>query len=198
MLADAASAVAVTEGMAWYIPLLIYLARICDVSIGTVRTMLVIAGHRFISALLGFFEVMIWVLAIGGALKYLDHPLALICYAGGFATGVLVGMGIEQRLALGYRLVRVINTGGDMHLADSLRDAGYRVTRVDGKGRSGPVEISFLVVRRRRLAGLMEAIAKRAPDAFITVERVERPSGGEFVESRFMRNLSERFFPARK
>lgn len=188
-----------TEAMAWYIPLLIFCARICDVSIGTVRTMLVIAGHRFISAILGFLEVIIWVLAVGGALAYLTNPFALMGYAGGFATGVLIGMTIEERLALGYRMVRVISTRSDLDVSASLREKGYRVTRVDGRGRSGPVEIAFLVVRRKRLQEVMNILTEVNPEAFITIERVDRPSGGDFItDSRWGRPIVQRFFPTRK
>lgn len=188
-----------TEAMAWYIPLLIFFARICDVSIGTVRTMLVIAGHRFISAALGFFEVLIWVLAVGGALAYLTNPLALMGYAGGFATGVLIGMSIEERLALGYRMVRVISTRSDLDVSAAMREHGFRVTRVDGRGRSGPVEIAFLVVRRKRMHEVMRVLTAVNPEAFITIERVDRPSGGDFIsDSRWGRPIVQRFFPTRK
>src|SRR5690606_24011260 len=84
--------------MPWFIPILIFFARICDVSIGTVRTILVLGGYRITSALLGAIEVVNWVLAVGGAIRYLTEPSALIAYAGGFATGVLVGMTIEEKL----------------------------------------------------------------------------------------------------
>lgn len=163
--------------MVWYIPVLIFFARICDVSLGTVRMMLVVSGHRWISAGLGFFEVMIWVFAVGGAIKYLDQPLAVLGYAGGFAAGVLVGMFIEDQLAFGLRMVRVISTDKTINVADKLRDAGYRVTRVDGSGKSGPVEIAFLVVRRRKLDEVRDVIREVAPEAFVTVERVDRASG---------------------
>jgi hypothetical protein len=135
--------------MPWYIPLLIFIARIGDVSIGTVRTILVLSGYRVTSALLGAVEVMIWVLAVGGVIRYLNNPLALLGYAGGFAAGVLVGMTIEEKLALGYRLVRIITPrrwegAGDrfpgeegpapVGLAAALRRSGFRATRIEGEG----------------------------------------------------------------
>jgi len=184
--------------MAWYLPILIFFARICDVSIGTVRTMLVISGHRYVSALLGFFEVMIWVLAVGGALAYLHNPLALIGYAGGFAAGILVGMWLEERIALGYRAVRVISVKRGGELADVIRNAGFRVTEVKGAGRSGPIEIAFIVVRRKALADLRRVIEGIDPDAFVTIERVDKASGGEFTESRFGKAIIERAVPVRK
>lgn len=166
--------------MPWYIPLLIFLARICDVSIGTVRMILVLSGRRYAAAILGFFEVGIWVLAVSGVLEYLSlqNWIAVVAYAGGFATGVLVGMTIEDRLALGFRMVRVVNTEPGSGLSRVLRDRGYRVTRLDGHGREGPVEIAFTVVRRRSLTELEALIDEHAPRAFVTIERIDRTSGG--------------------
>lgn len=178
--------------MDWYIPLLIFAARVGDVSIGTVRTMLVIGGHRYLSALLGFAEVSIWVLAVGGTLAYLDSPIAVCSYAGGFAAGIIIGMWIEERIALGYRLVRIIATDPHVDLCGALRDSGFRVTRVDGRGKSGPVEIAFLVVRRRSLNQLRRVTHDIVPEAFIAVERVETPTGGEFTNTRFSRSFLER------
>ena len=172
--------------MAWYIPVLIFVARICDVSIGTLRLIFMMSGRRWLSSVLGFFEVIVWVLAVGGVLQYLTHPLAVIAYGLGFATGVLVGMAIENKLALGYRMVRIINPGANADLSTQLRERGYRVTRVDGRGRSGPVEVAFMVVRRRAVAPLRGLIETMAPAAFITIERVERAAGGSLPDGPFI------------
>jgi uncharacterized protein YebE (UPF0316 family) len=163
--------------MAWYIPVLIFSARIVDVSLGTIRMMLVVAGHRWISAFLGFFEVIIWVLAVGWAIRYLDHILALLAYAGGFSTGVFMGMLIESKLAFGLRMIRVINPNAEVDVAAGLRQEGYRVTRIEGSGMSGPVEVAFTVVRRRSLDHARDIIRRLAPSAFMTVERVDRATG---------------------
>lgn len=164
------------EPMAWYVPILIFLARIGDVSIGTVRTILVIGGRSWLSAFLGFVEVLIWVLAAGGVITYLTNVFALLGYAGGFAVGVLVGMLIENRLALGYRIVRVVNTNQEIALSDRLREKGYLVTRVDGHGRDGPVEIAFMILRRRLVQKLQADVARIAPRAFVSVGQADRPT----------------------
>lgn len=166
----------------WFVPVLIFLARICDVSIGTVRMIFVISGSKLISAVLGFFEVIIWALAVSGVIKYLDGGswITLIAYGAGFATGTLVGMTIEQRIAIGFRMVRIVNADRQRELSSTLRDRGYRVTRVDGTGRDGPVEIAFLVLKRRDLAAAMKTVQELAPDAFVTVERADRASGDAF------------------
>ena len=190
--------------MPWFIPLLIFIARIGDVSIGTVRTVFVISGYRKVAVVLGFFEVLIWVMAVGGVMKYLPNPWAVIGYAGGYATGILVGMTVEDKIALGLRMIRVINPDQDTHVANLLRDRGFRVTRIDGSGQRGPVEVSFLVIPRKRLGELRDIIAELAPRAFITVERVDRADGVVPVntpgnpESRFKRHFIERLMPVRK
>lgn len=185
------------EAVAWYIPVLIFVARICDVSVGTLRMIFVINGFRVTAAILGFFEVTIWVLAVGGVVANLDSPLTIMAYAGGFATGVLIGMTIEDRIAIGYRLVRVINARPAAGLADSLRDAGFRVTKIDGHGRSMPVEILFTVVPRRALVRVRSIVHSTVPEAFVTVENTDRPSGGEFALAR-MRSPFARFGGVRK
>lgn len=168
--------------IAWYIPPLIFLARVCDVSLGTMRLILIIQGSRWWAAFLGFWEVIIWALAIGGMISNLslDQPFALIAYAAGFASGTLVGSTIEHRIALGYRLIRVINSNLENNVSGALRDHDFRVTRIEGTGRSGPVEIAFLVVKRRDLADALGIIERLAPEAFVTVERADRASGAAF------------------
>ena len=184
--------------MEWYIPILIFVGRICDVSIGTLRTMLVVSGHRFLAAALGAVEVIIWLLAVGGAIKFLGEWTAVLGYVCGFMTGVLLGMWIEEKLAFGYRAVRIINTNGAVKMCDALRERGYRVTRISGHGKNGEVEIGMLVIRRRRLEELRKVVREIVPEAFLTVERVEQISGGEFTETRFSQRVMERLMPVRK
>lgn len=173
--------------MAWWIPFLIFFARICDVSIGTVRMISVINGHRWIAACLGFFEVTIWALAVGGVVTHLNEWTALAGYAGGFAAGTLIGMTIEDRIAVGYRTVRVINAEQSIDVSEALREKGYRVTRVDAKGGRGPVELAFLVVRRRAMPETLRLINEVAPDAFISIERTDRAAGQCFKTGRSVR-----------
>lgn len=180
--------------MPWFVPILIFFGRICDVSLGTFRTILVANGHKHLAAFLGFFEVIIWALAASGAIIYVQQGSvsALLAYGAGFACGVLVGMTIEERVALGYRVVRVISMQHNGSLCGTLRNRDWRVTRVDGSGRDGPVEIAFLVIKRRQMKDLVRTLKEIAPDAFVTVERVDRPVGANFRESRFGLKLGGR------
>lgn len=168
------------DDIVWYIPVLIFLARIADVSIGTIRMIFVIAGWRLRAAGLGFFEVLIWALAVGGLVQSITNPVLLLAYAGGFAAGNLVGMLIESKLALGYRVVQVINREPNNELPGFLRDNGYRVTRVMGEGKDGPIELCFAVVRRRVLPEILRLIEQHTPDAIVTIERAEHASESAF------------------
>jgi len=174
--------------MAWYLPPLIFLGRVGDVSIGTVRMILVISGRPWISATLGFFEVIIWVLAVGGVIAHLSNPIALVSYAGGFATGVILGMVIEERIALGYRIVRAISTDKSIQLSEQLRERGWYVTHVDGEGRNGPVDIAFLLIKRRELARVRKDITEIDARAYISISQADRPSTARIsADNRFAR-----------
>ncbi|XOV75739.1 MAG: DUF2179 domain-containing protein [Phycisphaerales bacterium] len=109
-------------------------------------------------------------------IKYLTNPYALIGYGAGFATGTLIGMTIEEKIAIGHRMLRVVNRHIDVDLSAKLREHGYRVTRVSGEGRNGPVEVAFLAIRRRELSKTIELVGELAPDSFVTVERTDRAS----------------------
>ncbi len=154
----------------WYMLLFIFCARILDVSIGTVRTICMVRGFKRTAIILGFFEVTIWVLAVQYVLRHVTNPLALLAYGFGFSTGIWVGMLIEKRLALGNQAVRAIVREPMMNLAVRLRSHGYTVTRVEGEGRDGPVEVDFIIIPRRQVQALMDLIFNYAPHAMVTVE----------------------------
>jgi uncharacterized protein YebE (UPF0316 family) len=159
--------------VAWYLPVLIFAARIGDVSLGTVRMIFVINGWRIRAAAIGFLEVIIWALAVGGLVANLTEPVILLSYAAGYAAGTLVGMTIEQHLGFGIRMVQVVNRDREKHVAQMLRDHGYRCTRVEGSGRDGPIELCFTVVKRKKLQTLLKLLGEIAPEAIVTVERAD-------------------------
>lgn len=160
--------------MVWYVPLLIMLARCCDVPLGTTRMIFVISGQKWTAVILGFFEVIIWALAVGGVIKNLNEPIAVVAYGLGFAGGTWIGMTIEQRIAVGLRIVEVINPDPTVNVTQQLRDDGHRVTRIEGSGMRGPVEIAKTVLKRRDLPAVLERIRIIAPEAFVSVERADR------------------------
>jgi uncharacterized protein YebE (UPF0316 family) len=154
------------------IPLLIFMSRIFDVSIGTIRIIFVSRGIKHIASVLGFFEVLIWLLAIGQIMKNLNNPINYIAYAGGFATGNYVGIWIENKLAMGISMIRIITRMEASILLTRLRAEGYVVTDVDAKGSSGMVKILFTVVKRKNISHVVDMIKKFNPQAFYTIESV--------------------------
>jgi uncharacterized protein YebE (UPF0316 family) len=160
------------------IALLIFVARLGDVSLGTLRMIFTMNGMRWRPAALGFVEVVIWVVAVGNVVTNLDQPLVLVGYAGGFAMGTLLGAAIEERIAIGYRVVTIVNPETELRLAERIREAGFAVTQVAGEGRGGPVEVVIAVVRRRSMPTLAARVQEVAPRAFMTVERAERAIAG--------------------
>ncbi|MEZ0343515.1 MAG: DUF2179 domain-containing protein [Caldimicrobium sp.] len=151
---------------------LIFLARLCDVSLGTLRIVLLARGLRLQASLVGFFEVLIWLLVITWVLKHLDHPFYYIAFAAGFATGNYVGGFIENKLALGNILVRVITRSEPEKLLKALRDAGFIVTSINAEGREGPIIILFSVIKRKKLSQFLSIVEEISPQAFFTIEDI--------------------------
>lgn len=157
----------------WVIlPLLIFLARIVDVSLQTIRIVSISRGIRWLAPLVGFFEVLIWLLAIGQIMKTVSHPVAYIAYAAGFATGTAIGQSLERRLTLGMVLLRIITTTPSHNLRRQLRALNFGFTSVPGQGAEGPVEIVFTVIRRQHLRQVQALVRETLPDAFYSVEEV--------------------------
>ena len=166
---------------AWVVlPLLIFLARIVDVSLGTVRLVFVSRGFKYLAPVVGFFEVLIWILVIGQIMQNLTNPLCYLAYAGGFATGNFIGILIAEKLSLGVVLVRVVTQKEAGELIDRLRERQYGVTAMDGQGASGPVKVIFTIVRRREVAAVVELVKKFNPRAFYSIEEVDSVERGVF------------------
>lgn len=157
-------------------PVLIFLARICDVSVGTMRIILVGRGHRFIASILGFFEVFIWLVAISQIITNLGSLTNLIAYCAGFAAGTYVGMTIERKISMGTMMVRVIVPQESSHLIMYLIAANFKVTHSDAEGALGKVKIILTIVRRSELKQVLEIIRRFDPQAVYTVEDVRMVS----------------------
>jgi len=164
------------------IPLLIFLARICDVSLQTMRIVFVSRGMKIIAPLVGFFEVLIWLAAIQQIMQNLNNVVCYVAYAGGFAVGSFVGIHIEKRLALGMSLVRVITNKESQELVEYLRSKDYGVTNIEAEGRKGKVNIIYMIIRRREVAHVIEIIQRFNPKAFFTIEDVSQVSEGIFPQ----------------
>ncbi|HVP94284.1 MAG TPA: DUF2179 domain-containing protein [Methanoregulaceae archaeon] len=174
------------------LPLFIFCARICDVSLGTIRVIFVSKGFRNIAPFIGFFEVIIWLLAIGQVMSNITDVASYIAYGAGFATGTYVGMRIEERLSLGNVIVRVITNKQAKDLLDYLRSRNYGVTSIDATGSTGPVTILFMVIRRQDLAEVVGIIRKFQPGAFYSIEEVKTVTEGVFPEKKSKYFMSNR------
>ncbi len=157
-------------------PLLIFCARVMDVSINTLRIMFVMNGKKKIAPILGFFESLIWLLAIGQIILNINNPMSYLAYAGGFAMGTFVGMTIEEKLALGRVLVRVITPEPMPELIEYMKDRNFRFTSVGAEGRYGKVNLLFTVMKREDLTGFIGKVKLIDDKAFYTIESVKRIS----------------------
>jgi len=162
------------------IPVFIFLARICDVTIGTMRIIFVSRGMKVIAPVLGFFEIFIWIVAVGQIFQNLTNPFNYFAYAAGFAAGNYIGMLVEERLAMGLALIRIITQRDATNLIDYLRAAGYGVTVFDAQGKQGPGKVLFSVVKRKNIRDVEDAIHEFNPKAFYSIEDVRRAAEGTF------------------
>ncbi len=165
--------------------LVIFLLRLVDVPLSTVRVVMMVRGQRRVAAVLAFFESLVWILAISQVFARLDSPLNMLAFAAGFASGTALGMTLEAWFAPGQVLIRAIVREGAEALVAELREQGYGVTVVRGEGRAGEVPILFIVVPRRRAEEVLGVIRAHAPRAFVTVEGVQRAIGGHVPAAGF-------------
>lgn len=155
------------------LPLLIFIARICDVSINTIRIIYMLGGRRFTATLLGFFEAFIWLLVIREIFKHLDNWLCYVAYPAGFACGIFVGMIIEEKIAYGKVIVRIITRKDVNQLIQYLNTQHFRFTKVEAEGPDGKENLVFTVLDRERLDELLNTLKEMIPTAFYTIEKVK-------------------------
>ncbi|MRR24018.1 DUF2179 domain-containing protein [bacterium] len=155
------------------LPLFIFFARIFDVSLGTLRIIFVTKGMRKVAPFVGFFEVLIWLLAISRIMQDLDNWVCYVAYAGGFATGNFVGMYLEERLAIGHEMIRVITRKDATNLIEDLRNKGYGVTSVKAEGIEGEVAVIYIIARRSMIQEVLDEINQFNPRALYTVESIK-------------------------
>lgn len=152
--------------------LLIFVLRIGDVGIASVRIVTLMRGKIWLAALLGFFESLFWVSAAAIVFTNLDHPIRIVSFAAGFATGTVIGGFVERWLAMGTALLRIIAPYESPPAAEALRAAGYAVTVLNAEGRDGDVRLSFMVLPRRKVKEALAIVHHVNPEAFVTVEDI--------------------------
>jgi uncharacterized protein YebE (UPF0316 family) len=164
------------------LPGFIFAARVFDVSLQTLRVIFVAKGFRHVAPFIGFFEVLVWILAVGQIMQNLTNYILYIAYAGGFALGTYIGIQLDNRLSLGTVGLRVITRRNASELVTLLREEHYGVTVVDAVGPKGPVKIIYSIIDRHDLDHVVEDVKRFNPHAFYTIEDVRFVSGELFPE----------------
>jgi uncharacterized protein YebE (UPF0316 family) len=176
-----------SELFRWVIlPMLIFIARTVDVTLGTLRNVFISKGFRNIVPVIGFFEVLIWLISIRQVMQHLDNPICYIGFAGGFAMGTYVGLRIENRLALGLQVLRIITPTNWEPLVIALQQMNVGITIMDGHGVKGPVKIIFTIVKRKDIAQARKVIREVNPHAFYSIEDIRMANQGVFPKKSTM------------
>lgn len=155
------------------LPVFIFFARVLDVSINTIRIIYVMAGKKYMATLLGFFESLIWLVAIRQIFNHLDNIYSYIAYPAGFAVGILVGMRIEEKIALGKLIIRIISKENIAPFKQFLIEKDLRYSMIQSEGTTGEESILFTVIKREQLEEIEAALRNSIPNAFYTVESVK-------------------------
>lgn len=181
------------------LPLLIFFARIFDVSINTVRIIYVLGGRKLTSTLLGFFESFVWLMAIRQIFEHLDNWMCYVAYPAGFAAGIFVGMIIEEKIAYGKVIVRIITRKDIEGLLQYLNKQYFRYTYVKAEGPDGHENLVFTVLQREKLEELLLILKEILPTAFYTVEKVNRAAeSGTVVEQTTRWSIASWFSSVKK
>jgi uncharacterized protein YebE (UPF0316 family) len=164
--------------MAFFTVLLIFILRVLDIAAATLRMLMVVRGRKLNAWVLGFIQAMLFVLAIQAVLSDLGSWMNIIAYAMGFATGTVVGMWIEERIAIGFKHLRIISSRRGLELAEYLRQQGYAVTEVSGRGKDGTVSLLNCTVQRKDMQQIKMLVKQIDEQAFITADDVIPVSRG--------------------
>jgi len=157
---------------AWAAAGIIFILRVLDMSLDTLRVLVVMRGRRAAAWVLGFFQALIFVLAISSVLNDLDNPLNILGYAAGFATGNVIGMLIEERLAIGHTQLSIVSSSLGAAIAERLRQEGYAITEIPARGRDGMVTLLSCSVLRKNVDRVQKMINDVDATAFVTSEDV--------------------------
>jgi uncharacterized protein YebE (UPF0316 family) len=176
-----------SELFSWVIlPILIFLARIIDVSFSTLRIVFLGRGQKLLASSFGFVEVIIWLVAMTQIMQNLDNVFCYLAYGLGFAAGTYIGMKIEEKLAIGVQVVRIFLPKDGDKLKQALHKAGFGYTLVDAEGATGKVKIIYTIVRRKDVPKVTELIAQHHSKAFYSIEDLITVKEGIFPPSKTM------------
>jgi len=172
------------------LPLIIFFARVCDVSLGTMRIVFTSKGKKNLAPIVGFFELLIWILVINEVFKNADSFICYLAYAGGYAAGNFIGLNIEERLALGSQLIKVFSSKDITALQKQLNEAGFGATAVDGVGSAGKVTILYLVINRKNADHAKKILVDFDPLIFYVIEDVRLVKSGIFPQTKHDNHFS--------
>ena len=179
------------------LPLIIFFARICDVSLGTMRIVFVSKGKKNIAPILGFFELFIWIVVISEIFKNADSMVCYIVYAGGYAAGNFIGMNIEERLAIGTQLIQVFTPKDIAPLQKCLNEAGFGTTVVEGDGSAGKTNILYTVINRKTFTKAEKILKEFDPFIFYVIEDVRLVKSGIFPHAKHNKPFHRAFWRSR-
>ena len=179
------------------LPLIIFFARICDVSLGTMRIVFVSKGKKNIAPILGFFELFIWIVVISEIFKNADSMVCYIAYAGGYAAGNFIGMNIEERLAIGTQLIQVFTPKDIAPLQKCLNEAGFGTTVVEGDGSAGKTNILYTVINRKTFTKAEKILKEFDPFIFYVIEDVRLVKSGIFPHAKHNKPFHRAFWRSR-
>lgn len=162
------------------LPVLIFIARTMDVTLGTLRNVFISKGFRNIVPFIGFLEVSIWLVSMRQVMQHMDNPVCYLGFAGGFAMGTYVGLIIESRLALGLQVLRIITASNWEPLVNALQKLNLGITLFDGQGSKGPVKMIFTIVKRKDVSTVRALIREVNPNAFYSIEDIRIANQGVF------------------
>lgn len=163
---------------------MVFLAEMCVVTLGTIRIIFVSRGMKMLAPLLGFFEIMIWLFAISQIMQNLNNIFCFLAFAGGFTLGNFLGICIEEKLAMGTALVRLITNKDPRELVRSLTAAEYGVTCLEGQGATGPVQVILTLVKRKEIDRVIQLIREYDPKIFYSIDEVQSVNEGVFPLTR--------------
>jgi len=166
------------------LPLMIFLARVLDVTMGTLRIIFVSKGLKNLAPLIGFFEILVWLLAIPQIMQNLTNFVNYIAYAAGFAAGTYLGIWLESRIAMGYLSVSILTKKDPTPLIEKLETSGYKTTTIHAEGRKSRVQMVFTIVRTKKLRTVLNIIRNFDPPSFCSIEDVKYMHEIHLPESR--------------
>lgn len=169
------------------LPFFIFFARILDVSSGTLRIIFVARGYRALAPVFGFFEVTIWLIAASQVITNVTSPILIIAYGAGYATGNYIGMWIENRLKLGLVMLRIITRKDATSIVNYLRLDHHPVVKLEAEGSHGPVNVIFMVLKRKALSSIINTLKHSHPHAYFSIEDVREVHEGVYPEDRAMK-----------